>query len=79
MGPSTQQFFSSSDVIATTCFDHTIIIRRQTAVYCRKLYPANSYSKPFATVHHCLPPDDDRMIETCCGITIGRGEEELLR
>jgi hypothetical protein len=26
-----------------------------------------------------LPPDDDRMIETCCGINIGRGEEELLR
>jgi hypothetical protein len=27
MGPSTQQFFSSSsDVIATTCFDHTIVI-----------------------------------------------------
>jgi hypothetical protein len=36
-------------------------------------------SKPLATVHHCLPPDDDRMIETCCGINIGRGEEELLR
>jgi hypothetical protein len=31
MGPSTQQFFfSSSDVIATTCFDHTTIIKRQT-------------------------------------------------
>jgi hypothetical protein len=37
-------------------------------------------SKPLATVHHCLPPDDDDcMIETCCGINIGRGEEELLR
>jgi hypothetical protein len=36
MGPSTQQFFfSSSDVIATTCFDHTIqltaIAVKQTA------------------------------------------------
>jgi hypothetical protein len=51
MVPSTQQFFSSSDVIATTCFDHTIIRR----------------------------PDDDRMIETCCGNNVGRGEEELLR
>jgi hypothetical protein len=29
-------------------------------------------SKPLATVLHCLPPDDDRMIETCCGINIGR-------
>jgi hypothetical protein len=39
MGPSTQQyFFSSSDVIATTCFDHTIIFRRQTVVYCRKRF-----------------------------------------
>jgi hypothetical protein len=39
MGPSTQQFFFlSSDVIATTCFDHTIIIRRQTVVYCRKQF-----------------------------------------
>jgi hypothetical protein len=39
MGPSTQQFFfSSSDVIASTCFDHTIIIRRQIVVYCRKWF-----------------------------------------
>jgi hypothetical protein len=30
MGPSMQQFFSPSGVIATTCFGHTIIIRRQT-------------------------------------------------
>jgi hypothetical protein len=38
MGPSTQQFFfSSSDVIAT-CFDHTIIIRWETVVYCRKWF-----------------------------------------
>jgi predicted HD phosphohydrolase len=30
MGPSIQQFFfSSSDVIATTCFDHTTIIKWQ--------------------------------------------------
>jgi hypothetical protein len=27
----------------------------------------------------CLPPDDNGMIETCCGNNIGRGEEELLR
>jgi hypothetical protein len=26
MGPSTQQFFSSSDVIATTCFGHTATV-----------------------------------------------------
>jgi hypothetical protein len=57
-----QFFFSSSDVNATTCFDHSIII-----------------SKPLATVLHCLPPDDDRIIETCCGINTRRGEEELLR
>jgi hypothetical protein len=39
MGPSTQQFFfSSSDVSATTCFDHSTIIRRQTVEYCRKRY-----------------------------------------
>jgi hypothetical protein len=37
MGPSMQQFFSS-DVIATTCFDHTTIIKRQTVVYCRKWF-----------------------------------------
>jgi hypothetical protein len=30
-----------------------------------------------STVHHCLPPDDDRMMETCCGNNIGRGEELL--
>jgi hypothetical protein len=29
--------------------------------------------------NHELQPDDDRMIETCCGNNIGRGEEELLR
>jgi hypothetical protein len=28
-------------------------------------------------IHHCLPPDDVRMIETCCGNNIGRGEELL--
>jgi hypothetical protein len=34
MGPSTQQFFfSSSDVIATTCFGHTAIIKWHTVVY----------------------------------------------
>jgi hypothetical protein len=26
-------------------------------------------------VLHCLPPDDGRMIETCCGNNIGREEE----
>jgi hypothetical protein len=40
MGPSTQQFFfSSSDVIATTCFGHTTIIKQHTVVYCFKLFP----------------------------------------
>jgi hypothetical protein len=35
----TQQFFfSSSDVNATTCFDHSIVIRRQTVEYCRKRF-----------------------------------------
>jgi hypothetical protein len=29
--------------------------------------------------HHQAAADDDRMIETCCGINIGRGEEELMR
>jgi hypothetical protein len=39
MGPSTQQFFfSSSDVIATTCFGHTTIIMWHKVVYCRKLF-----------------------------------------
>jgi hypothetical protein len=38
MGPLTQQFFSASDVIATTCFEHTIIIRRYTVVYCLKQF-----------------------------------------
>jgi hypothetical protein len=33
-----QFFFSSSDVNATTSFDHSIIIRRQTVVYCRKRF-----------------------------------------
>jgi hypothetical protein len=38
MGPSTQQIvFSSSDVIATTCFGHTTIIKWHTVVYCLKL------------------------------------------
>jgi hypothetical protein len=36
-------------------------------------------SKPLATVHRCMPPDVECMIETCCGNNIGRGEEELLR
>jgi hypothetical protein len=36
--PTLQFFFSSSDVIATTFFDHTIIIRRQTVEYCRKRF-----------------------------------------
>jgi hypothetical protein len=32
-GPSTQQFFSSSsDVIATTCFGHTTIIKRHSSI-----------------------------------------------
>jgi hypothetical protein len=37
MGLATQQFFSCADVIATTCFGHTTIIRRHTVVYCLKL------------------------------------------
>jgi hypothetical protein len=28
--------------------------------------------------NNCMQPDDDRMIESCCGNNIGR-EEELLR
>jgi hypothetical protein len=39
MDPSTQQFFfSSSDVIATTCFGHTTIIKRYAVVYYLKLF-----------------------------------------
>jgi hypothetical protein len=38
MGSLTQQFFSSSDVIATTCFGHTTIIKWYTVVYCLKLF-----------------------------------------
>jgi hypothetical protein len=39
MGPLTEHFFfSSSDVIAITCFGHTIIIKWHTVVYCRKLF-----------------------------------------
>jgi hypothetical protein len=42
----TQQFFfSSSDVIATTCFDHRIIIRRHTPQVVIT-YPAHSYCSP---------------------------------
>jgi hypothetical protein len=38
MGPSTQQsFFSSSDVIATTCFCHTTIIKWHTVSSCSPL------------------------------------------
>jgi hypothetical protein len=36
-------------------------------------------SKQLETVYYCMPLDDDRMTETCCGNNIGRGEEELLR
>jgi hypothetical protein len=37
MGLSTQRFFfSSSNVIATTSFGHTTIIRQHTLVYCLK-------------------------------------------
>jgi hypothetical protein len=35
-------------------------------------------SKQFETVYYCIPPDDGRMTETCCGSNIGREEEELL-
>jgi hypothetical protein len=70
MGPSnaTNFFSSSSDVIATKCFNHTIIIRRQTVVCVR------------ACVRSSAPPDDDCMIKTFCGNNIGRGgEKNLLR
>jgi hypothetical protein len=36
-------------------------------------------SKQLATVNYCMPLDDGRMTETCCGNNIGRGGEELLR
>jgi hypothetical protein len=38
MGPATQQFSSSSDVIATTCLGHTTIIKRHTVLFCLKLF-----------------------------------------
>jgi hypothetical protein len=37
MGSSTQQFFSSSDVIATTYCGHTTIMKWHTVAYCVKL------------------------------------------
>jgi hypothetical protein len=44
MDPSTQQFFFfSSDVIVTTCFDHTTIIKRHTVVYCRTVATIRDY------------------------------------
>jgi hypothetical protein len=50
-GPSTLQFFSSSsDVNATTCFDHTIIIRRQTNSYCSQANRLRQYT----TVCHLM-------------------------
>jgi hypothetical protein len=33
-----QFFFSFSDIIATTCFGHTTIIKQHTVVYCLKLF-----------------------------------------
>jgi hypothetical protein len=32
----------------------------------------------FFSSSNVMPPDDNRMIETCCGINIGRAEEEML-
>jgi hypothetical protein len=34
-------------------------------------------SKQLETVYYCIPLDDGRMTETCCGNNIGRREEEL--
>jgi hypothetical protein len=36
-------------------------------------------SKQLKTVYYCMPHDDGRMTETCCGNNIRGGEEELLR
>jgi hypothetical protein len=36
-------------------------------------------SELFQKPQYCMPPDDGRMTETCCGSNVGRGEEELLR
>jgi hypothetical protein len=69
MGPSTQQlFFSSSDVIATTCFDHTIIIRRQTVVYCRKRFAWLAIPVSWISNHELWLPWESRIVVTV-GIT----------
>jgi hypothetical protein len=34
--------------------------------------------KDLATVQYCMPPDDGRMTETCCGNKIRRGREKVL-
>jgi hypothetical protein len=34
---------------------------------------------PVLTVYYCMPLDDGRMTETCCGNKIRGGEEEFLR
>jgi hypothetical protein len=39
-------------------------------------YPANSYC---SQANYCIPLDDGRMTETCCGNNIRRAAEELLR
>jgi hypothetical protein len=36
-------------------------------------------SKQLKTVYYCMPLDDGRMTETCCGSNIGGEEEDLLR
>jgi hypothetical protein len=70
-----QAAYSSSDVIATTCFGHTTIIRWHTPPL--MLLPQHvSFIRPSSGR---MPHDDGRLTETCCGSTIRGGENELLR
>jgi hypothetical protein len=61
------------------CFDGPIIglliIHTQQEAH----HSNHNPSKKFKTVYYCMPPDDGRMTETCCGGNIGRGGEDLLR
>jgi hypothetical protein len=57
--------FSSSDVIATICFDHTIIIRRQTVVYSRKRFCLTVIAVSWISNHELWLPWESRI-----GVTV---------
>jgi hypothetical protein len=62
MGPSTQQIFS--DVIVTTCVDHTIIVRRQTVVYCRKRFCLTAIADSWISNHSLWLPWESLIVVT---------------